>query len=141
MEGKRMDRTRFEHLLEAYGANFTRWPEGERDAGEAYARDHVDEVAALLAAARSVDDVLDAGKVSSAPSAALTARILASAPKSSSVRRVNFAPAGGALAACAVLGVILGYGAGAVAQPSDDGSYFSAAFEPPPEAPPPGDQG
>ena len=136
-----MDRTRFEHLLEAYGAIFARWPEAERVAGEAFARDHADEVAVLLAQARSLDDALDAGRTSSAPSAALTARILAAAPKGAPVRRANFAPAGWALAACALLGVILGYGVGALAQPSDDGSYFSAAFEPPPEAPPAGDQG
>jgi hypothetical protein len=26
-----MDRTRFETLLDAYGADFSRWPAGERD--------------------------------------------------------------------------------------------------------------
>ena len=136
-----MDRTRFEHLLAAYGASFARWPEAERGAGEAYARAHADDLAVLLAEARSLDEALDARKVSAAPSTALAARVLAAAPKAADARRASFAPAGWALAACAVLGVILGYGAGALAQPSDDGSYFSAAFEPPPESPPPGDQG
>ena len=136
-----MDRSRFEHLLEAYGADFARWPEAERAAGEAYARAHADEVAALLSDTRSLDAALDAGKALPAASAGLTARVLAAAPRAAPMRQIRFAPAGWALAACAVLGVIIGYGAGALAQPSDDGSYFSAAFEPPPEAPPPGDQG
>jgi hypothetical protein len=141
MEGKLMDRTRFEHLLEAYGANFARWPEAERTVGEAYAHDHAVEVAPLLAEARVLDAALDAGRESASHSSSLAARILAAAPKTTPRRRASFAPAGWALAACAVLGVILGYSAGALAQSGDDGSYFAAAFEAPPDAPSPGDQG
>ncbi len=137
-----MDRTRFEHLLEAYGGDFGRWPQAERAAGEAFARAHATELAAAISEARALDAALGAGNDSPSPSAALSAAILAAAPKARRALSRNLAPtAGWALAACAILGVVLGYGAGAMAQPSDDGSYFAAAFEAPPEAPAPGDEG
>ena len=47
-----MDRARFEHLLDAYGADFRGWPERERSGGEAFARAHEQELAALISAAR-----------------------------------------------------------------------------------------
>ncbi|MBS0386496.1 MAG: hypothetical protein JSS00_14235 [Proteobacteria bacterium] len=135
-----MDRTRFEHLLEAYGADFARWPVDERGAGEALARAHAAEVDAMIAEARALDAAFAAAKATPPPNAALTARILMAAPPAR--RPQSVAPAAvWALAACALLGVVLGYGAGALTQPSDDGSYFAAAFEAPPEAPPVGDQG
>jgi hypothetical protein len=137
-----MDRTRFEHLLAAYGADFTRWPAAERGAAEAFARAHAAEVAAMIADARALDAALAAAKTPPQASAALAARVLAAAPRARPVRTQSYAPAAAwALAACAMLGVVIGYGAGAMTQPSDDGSYFAAAFEAPPEALPAGDQG
>lgn len=135
-----MDRSRFEHLLEAYGANFARWPEPECADGEAYAHAHADEVAALLGDARSLDAAFGAGKGLPEPSVALTARILAAAPRLAS-RRASYAPAGWALAACALLGVLIGYGGGALAAPAaDQDDYFAAAFEAPPPIADAGDQ-
>lgn len=137
-----MDRKRFEHLLDAYGADFRRWPEAERASAAAFAVARADELAAPIAEARALDAAFAAGAAAAAFDPALSARILAAAPKARPApRRQGFAPlAGWALAACAMMGVLLGYGAGAMAQPSDDGSYFAAAFEAPADAPP-GDEG
>jgi hypothetical protein len=137
---KVMDRSRFEHLLDAYGANFERWPARDRAAGEAYTRTHGADVASAVATARLLDTALDAARAAPRPGAALAARILSAAPTAKPASAMRLAPAGWALAACALLGAILGYGAGALASPSDDGSYFAAAFEAPPVAPPAGDE-
>ena len=127
-----MDRNRFEYLLEAYGADFARWPAAERALAEAYARAHANEIEALLGAARWLDDALDADKVSLQPSAGLSARILAAAPGAAPLRRAKAAGAGWALAACTLLGVLIGYGGGALAATSaDQDDYFAAAFEAP----------
>ncbi len=127
-----MDRTRFEHLLEAYGADFARWPDAERSAGEAYARAHAEALAPRLAQTRAFDAALEAGKALPEPSAALSERVLAAAPKAASVRRGSYAPAGWALAACTLLGVLIGYGGAGLAAPSaDQDDYFAAAFEAP----------
>ena len=53
----RMDLNRFETLVAAYGATPSRWPEEERDAAEAFARDHP-RAGALLAEADSIDALL-----------------------------------------------------------------------------------
>ena len=137
-----MDRARFEHLLDAYGADFERWPERERSDGERFARAHEQELAALLCAAQAFDGALGAAKEAPGPSAALSARILAAAPQAAQpkARRASFATARWALAACTLLGVIVGYGAGTLAPPASDDSYFAVAFEAPPEAEP-GDRG
>ena len=138
-----MDRARFEVLLDAYGADFRRWPERERSDGEAFARAHPQEIAALVSAADVLDRVLDATKETQGPSAALTARVLATAPNSapsSTQRRASFAAAGWALAACALLGVIVGYGAGTLAPSANEDAYYAAAFESP-SAVDPGDGG
>jgi len=119
-------------LLQAYGADFGRWPQAERAPGEAYAHAHAEELQAFLEAARSLDDALDADKALPQPNAALAARILAAAPKAAPVRRASVAPAGWALAACTLLGVIIGYGGAALAAPpADQDDYFAAAFEAP----------
>lgn len=123
-----MDRERFERLLEAYGADFRRWPAPERAPAAAFAARHAVELAASLAQARALDDALDQARESHAASAALAARILSAAPRSGlfSVRAMI------ALAACAAFGVALGYGGGLLAPTSDeDGGYFALAFAPP----------
>lgn len=125
-----MDRQRFEHLLEAYGADFARWPAEERQAGEAYAAARADEVAASRAGESALDALLDAHRapVADAPEL-LTARILAAhkRERSSFDRR-----AVGALAACAMFGVLVGYGGGLMAPMADDeAAYFATAFEAP----------
>lgn len=124
-----MDRERFANLLDAYGADFRRWPAEARAQAAAYAAQNAD-AAALIAEARTLDAVLDAARDGLRPSADLAARILASAPR---VQRPGFdRRAMFALAACAVFGVLIGYGGGMLAPaPVEDDSYFSMAFEAP----------
>lgn len=124
-----MDRERFEALLDAYGADFRRWPAEMRAAAATYAAQNADAVA-LLEEARKLDAALDMVRAVPALSADLAARILAQAPQAPRAafdRRTMFA-----LAACAVFGVVLGYGGGLLAPsaPEDD-SYFTMAFEAP----------
>jgi hypothetical protein len=127
-----MDRARFEYLLEAYGANFGRWPLDERAAAEAFAREHDLELASLLGEARALDQALDFARPSATPSEMLSRRILAAAPQARPApRRQSFAPAGWALAACTLLGVLIGYGGGALAPSADQDDYFAAAFAAP----------
>lgn len=98
-----MDRARFDTIVAAYGADPRRWPSHERDAAQALAaREQVD-----LRDARVIDALLDASPSLAAPSDLLAARILRAAPK----QPARLAPVW-ALAACAVFGVMLGYGAG-----------------------------
>jgi hypothetical protein len=102
---------RLKALAEAYGADLRRWPASERPFAESLvatdpaARAALDEAAAL-------DVLLDASP-RPAPSAALTARILAAAPRGREARahlgRIFwFLGAGWAAAACA--GVVAGVG-------------------------------
>jgi hypothetical protein len=122
-----MDRERFEVLLGAYGADFQRWPADARAAGEAFAAQNAD-ATALLWEAQALDRTLNLA--ADAPdTSTLAARILANAPS----RRAAFdTRAALALAACAVFGIVLGYGGGMLAPLADqDDGYFTAAFEAP----------
>ncbi len=124
-----MDRERFVALLDAYGADFRRWPAETRAGAAAFAAQH-GEAAVLIAEARKLDAVLDGARDDAQPSANLAARIMASAPRAQRPafdRRAMFA-----LAACAVFGVVIGYSGGLLAPvPAEDDSYFSMAFEAP----------
>ncbi|MCC6788614.1 MAG: hypothetical protein IT547_12310 [Hyphomonadaceae bacterium] len=124
-----MDRERFAYLLDAYGADFRRWPAQARAQAAAFAAQDA-EAAALIGEARKLDAVLDGARDEAGPSADLAARILAAAPRAQRPafdRRAMLA-----LAACAVFGVLIGYGGGMLAPaPAEDDSYFSMAFEAP----------
>ena len=124
-----MDRERFADLLDAYGADFRRWPAEARAQAAAFAAQDA-EAAALIGEARKLDAVLDGARDEAGPSADLAARILAAAPRAQRPafdRRAMLA-----LAACAVFGVLIGYGGGLLAPaPAEDDSYFSMAFEAP----------
>jgi hypothetical protein len=124
-----MDRERFANLLDAYGADFRRWPADTRAEAAALAAQDAD-AAARLDEARKLDALLDSGRDDVQPPADLAARILASAPRAQRPafdRRAMFA-----LAACAVFGALIGYGGGLLAPaPVEDDSYFSMAFEAP----------
>ena len=123
-----MDRERFEHLVAAYGGDLACWPAETRASAAAFAAQDGD-AAATLAAARRLDRALDSARADEADTAALAARILAQAPRAKPWldRRAMLA-----LAACAVFGVVLGYGGGTLAPPAEaDDAYFSAAFEAP----------
>lgn len=122
-----MDRERFEVLLDAYGADFRRWPADARAAGEAFAAQDA-AAGALLREAQALDRALDLA--AGAPdTSALASRILAATPR----KRVAVdTRAALALAACAVFGVVMGYGGGMLAPLADqDDGYFTAAFEAP----------
>lgn len=124
-----MNRERFEHLLAAYGADFARWPDGERAAGEAFARSNAAETAEALSAERSLDDALTILKTEQVDLDALMAKVIAGAPRARPVfdRRAMLA-----LAACAVFGVLIGYGGGLLAPaPEMDEAYFAMALEAP----------
>lgn len=124
-----MDRERFAYLLEAYGSDFRRWPAHERASAAAVAAQDA-EAAALLAEARALDATLDAGRESITPSPDLASRILAQAPQPQ--LRAFDRRALIALAACAVFGVVIGYGGGLLAPaPVEDDAYFTMAFEAP----------
>lgn len=124
-----MDRERFANLLDAYGADFRRWPAETRAAAAAFATQD-SEAAELIAEARKLDAVLDMAREVAAPSPELADRILALAPRV--VRQAFDRRAMLALAACAVFGLVVGYGGGLMAPPPlEDDTYFSMAFEAP----------
>ncbi len=108
-----MDLNRFREIVDAYGADARRWPEGERAAALAFAERS--DAHAILAEADALDALLDAGPTPAA-SPELRERILAS-----SLRRPRFAPgpvfawrggrvlSGAALAAACACGVVFGW--------------------------------
>ena len=110
-----MKAERLHELADAYGADLRRWPASERAFAESLiAADP--SLKAVLVEAAAVDALLDAAPTL-APSAALTTRVLAAAPKAESPkskprgrlgRAVWYLGAGWAAAACA--GVVAGVG-------------------------------
>ncbi|APR35175.1 hypothetical protein [Paraburkholderia sp. SOS3] len=70
---------RFRTIVDAYGADARHWPAGERAAALAWAETHRDEAHALLLASAQLDAWL-ATDAPPQPDAALTRRIIASAP-------------------------------------------------------------
>lgn len=124
-----MDRERFAELLDAYGADFRRWPADLRAAAAAYAAGRP-ETAEPIAEARHLDAALELARDVGQASPGLAAQIIAQAPKARSSgfdRRAMLA-----LAACAVFGVVLGYGGGLLAPlPAEDEAFFAMAFETP----------
>ncbi|MFN6981374.1 MAG: hypothetical protein ACK4NU_05540 [Brevundimonas sp.] len=106
-----MKADRLHALAEAYGADLRRWPASERAFAESLiAADP--SLKTVLAQAAALDALLDASPAPT-PSADLTARLLAAAPKAR-VRRFHldriafYLGAGWAAAACA--GVVAGVG-------------------------------
>jgi hypothetical protein len=122
-----MDRDRFEHLLAAYGGELRRWPAEERAEAAAFAAEHADAAAALKAAV-AFDRVLDSAREDASDVSGLASRILAQAPRAGPWLNGRALLA---LAACAVFGVVLGYGGGMLAPVVMDDGYFAAAFEAP----------
>lgn len=124
-----MDKDRFSAIVAAYGAEPRRWPQDERAAAQAYADAHAEECAALLAQAHSIDAAL-ASAPAHEPSELLAARVMqahraARARLLQSPRRTALA-----LAACAAMGVLVGFGGAhlAPAAPSaDDAEEMIAA--------------
>jgi hypothetical protein len=128
-----MDKDRFEAIVAAYGADPRRWPEGERLAAQRFAA--VDARAAvLLRDASDLDHALDAAEI--APDVAL---VSARTMKQFKARQSLASPASAsfwALAASAVIGLAIGFGAGAAAPTASAESMqvLSSAFQSPYEA-------
>ena len=103
--------TRFETLLDAYGAEPRRWPADRRAGAEALLeRSH--EARALRDAAARIDALLDSAPPQPAP-AHLVGRVLAAAPKPQASRGLSHWIAGfwkpvTGLACAAMLGIALG---------------------------------
>ncbi len=103
-----MKAERLHELADAYGADLRRWPASERAFAESLiAADP--SLKAVLDEAAAMDALLDAAP-RPVPSAALTARILAAAPRANSRlgKAIWYLGAGWAAAACA--GVVAGVG-------------------------------
>lgn len=100
-----MDRSRFEAIVAAYGADPRRWPEAERADAEAFAR--LPEAASALAEANALDAVLDEAADAAPVSLAFRRAALAAAPRLAPA--MTWRPLA-ALAACALLGVVIGVG-------------------------------
>ncbi len=123
-----MDLARFEHLLEAYGADYRRWPADERAAAAAFAA--AQDVAGPMEQARALDTALDGARGTDPDVALLAARVLTSAPKHQPPAIDRYAP--WALAACAVFGIAIGYGGGMFAPPAGmEEAYFVMVLESP----------
>jgi hypothetical protein len=75
-----MNIQRFEQLVEAYGADPKRWPEGEREAARALAHAQAEHCGPLLEAAHALDQALDCAPAG-APSIALRERVIGAAPR------------------------------------------------------------
>ena len=105
-----MDAHRFEQLASAYGADFRRWPEAEREAALAFAAEHRTESERMLFDARMIDAALDA-VAAPQPTYQLRQQVIAAAPQPRSRRlRANawfWIPSAGLAAACAA-GAIVG---------------------------------
>jgi hypothetical protein len=127
--GQEMDKARFQALADAYGGDVTRWPEAEREAALALLADQPAMARTVLAAALSLDTVLDA-LPTPAVRADLRARLLAAAPKARSGpgpwrRWLAGAGVGLTLATACAAGVAVGV---AAAQPSADDRRADAAL-------------
>ena len=119
-----MERQRFNTIVAAYGADPKRWPKAERESALQLMRAE----AIDLSEARALDALLDLAAPTPAPSDLLTRRVLRAAPKS------TFRPArlGWAVAATALIGALVGYGAGAVAPAGhgDSDEVLALALDP-----------
>jgi len=118
-----MTRERLEAILAAYGADPKRWPAAERDAALAFARAN----AIDLSEAKITDALLDLAPPPAPPSDLLMARVLRAAPKAAAA---SLRIAALALAACMILGVLIGYGAGKLAPASGGDELAAVALDP-----------
>jgi len=129
------DAARMAQILDAYGASPARWPAAERDAALAWAAAHPD----ALDEARALDAALDLNTFDTAPSDALRARVLQATPgggenvlpfRARAPARAWNASALAALAACAVMGVVIGFNASGYGEDvtADADAAFGAAF-------------
>jgi hypothetical protein len=100
-----MNAERFRAIVEGYGADPKRWPEAERAVAQDFAT--LPEAAAVLAEARGLDALLDASDEAAAASLGFVRNVIAAAPKP---RPAMSWRSYAAMAACALLGLALGFG-------------------------------
>lgn len=133
-EMSEITRERMRAILDAYGATPARWPEAERAAAQDWAAQNAEAFAALARSDVALDAVLALDARGAGDDDALAARILA-ARSGDNVVRPHFGRTAwmrtAALAACAVLGLALGF---ANAPLRDDyagdlDAAFGAAFD------------
>ena len=132
-----MNLERFRQIVNAYGADARRWPAGERDAALAFAAENPGLCGAVLEEAGELDAWLASDTIEPA-GAALTARIVASAPVGQATRpRRRFVWSGLGFAGIGLAGALAGALAVAVFMPAilpvgyddGDGRTMVTAFD------------
>lgn len=130
-----MTRERMTAIVSAYGVASARWPEAERAAARDWAAVNAQEFAALAQADAALDAALDLDARAAGDDEALVARILARGD--ANVVRPQFGRMraswmqAAALAACAVMGLALGFSNAPARDDyaSDLDAAFGAAFD------------
>jgi hypothetical protein len=120
---------RFSALCAAYGGDFERWPQAERETGRAFAQS-APEARGVLQHARALDGALDHARPEPA-SDELARRIAASAPRPAPSRAPAPAPRPAWAAMAAALALTVGLGAGwlgAVPGGTGDVDLYADAF-------------
>jgi len=124
---------RFAELVEVYGAEPRRWPQGRRQAAIAFTEHHPEEAATIMETARRLDEALDRYAVPG-PSAMLIRMTMESASIRAVSRRARLCWQGVSFAAVGLGGVLAGALAVAVLVPlsapgeEDVGAYAITAF-------------
>lgn len=121
-----MDIDRFKAILEAYGADPARWPEGERIAAESFLRTDREAKAAHDRAAE-LDALIAPAILDASPSDMLAARLLRAVPQPEFFSDWKHVAAAAALAL--VVGLGGGFASGALVPVSDDEAYYEIAFD------------
>lgn len=126
-----LNKARMRELIQSYGADTRRWPEAERQSGQAWLTSHPKVVQKLLADAQNLDQMLDMMHQPASDTSMLKARILKVAEhteQNSIAANDSSAPSRLAswksVAATLVLTTGIGFGIGQVA--AADTSYASA---------------
>jgi hypothetical protein len=129
-----MNSERFAELVDIYGAEPRRWPQGQRQAAIAFMQEHPEEAATILETARRLDQALDRYVVPG-PGAKLVGMIIESAPSiPAAARRARLWRQGASFAAVGLAGALAGALAIAVLVPmrsprdEDGGAYALTAF-------------
>lgn len=119
-----MTEERFFQILEAYGADPSRWPEAEREAAEAFAAAHRPAVEAAMLGEARLDALL--GPAAADVPELLERRILRSFPGPAAVPRWQIPVA---TAAVLLVGICIGFASGALTA-TDTGpeTVFAEAF-------------
>lgn len=122
---------RFQSLAEAFGGSIARWPAAEQDAAYALLATDPDAGGDVLAAARDLDEHLDAaGRFS--PSQALRHSIIEAAPRARAPRPafqrwLTGAGVGVGLAAATAAGLVIGVGV-SLAHAGEDALLLAAIY-------------